>query len=423
MKDIFLNTVNRRVEIFKGLLGVLLICSWKRIYDFGYMRFCSAYSVDNIEYIMRITATISLLLIISYGVSVFRTFLKKNSESLLLLGRTNYEIGVLFFLKHYEITFVSGYIYSMLAKYYEVSVVKGIFIGMLNTCIIGVLIIFCGFIINYKIVQKIVYMLIGVMGFLCICGKLNYNSIYGIMMSDQAEIFIKGFYMGNVAIKIPIFILFCLITYKMINIHGMIIESDRGMLNRSNLCGDFFHKKIFATRKNYFWIYRDADFVIWKVFSTVIYAVLCIQSKDIITMILSGYIICVVTSSYFLNIYLFERKQGILYYMSNYTFADLLRTNMGADIAIIGDNIFVILLLAGICNKLCIVVLPVMFVMVIFIVLFINVAFYGKYPRKLFLLDYIVIIIKMNIPILNLWIMFRNYTVGKENWSKYMYGK
>lgn len=423
MKDIFLNTVYRRGEILKGLLGVILICSWKCIYDFVYMRFCSAYSVGNVEYIMRITGTISLLFIISYGVSVFRAFLKKNSESLLLLGRTNYEIGVLFFLKHYEIAFVSGYIYSMLAKYYEVSVVKGIFIGVLNTCIIGVLIIFCGFIINYKIVQKIAYMLIGVMGFLCICGKLNYNSIYGIIMSDQAEIFIKGFYMKNVIIKMPIFILLCLITYKMINIHGMIIELDRGMLNRNNLCGDFFHKKIFATRKNYFWIYRDADFVIWKVFSTVIYAVLCTQSKDIITIILSGYIICVVTSSYFLNIYLFEQKQGILYYMSNCTFANLLKINMGAGIAIMGDNIFVILLLSGILNKMCIAVLPFMIVLVTFVVLFTNVAFYGKYPRKLSLIDYFMSMVKMNIPILNLWILFRNYTEGKENWSKYMYGK
>lgn len=417
--------INRKIEFLKGIICVLLIANWSNIYQhfLSYMQDC--YSENNIEYMLRIVTIVGICSLIVYGITILTMFLKKNAESLLLLGMSDSKILRLFFIRHYELFFIMIYIGTMSEKYYGINIFCNVLANGLNACILGLLIVIGCFAVRISYIRKLLYVFIIIVTALFGFGKINYENAYKLVMSEWVrKLFCSGS-LYDILLQLPLLLLFFLLARKMLEWRGIVIETNQRRSYKNNLLGDFLHKmgKYSSFRKNYFWIYRDADFTLWKMIATVFFAVFARMDVGVMEMVLCGYVISLITASYFLDIYRFESKQLVIYYMSDYPYSDMLKTQVQSGMAVMGDSIFMVLLIYSFRNIKCIPAMLIMYVLLLVTTLFLQTALYAKYPKRLYLVDYVVILIKMHIPLWNIWAWYKDYTKGKKRWSELGYGK
>lgn len=151
--------INRKIEFLKGIICVLLIANWSNLYQHFLSYMQNRYSENNIEYTLRIVTIICLCSLMIYGITILTMFLKKNAESLLLLGMPDFKILRLFFIRHYELFFIMIYIGTMSGKYYGINIFNNILANGLNACILGLLIVIGCFSVRISYIRKLLYLL------------------------------------------------------------------------------------------------------------------------------------------------------------------------------------------------------------------------------------------------------------------------
>lgn len=425
LKTFYKYMSNFKLELFKGVMWFLLILNNKKLYQSYYSFVGGKYGIGNIDYLFRITIIITIWLQIILGIIKLFKFLKRNAESLLLLGVAEIDILKLFFVKNYD--FLLGYLYikCLFCLFYKQSLIGTFTVSLIDACIFEMLIVIFYIAIQYRYVRFFSNFVLILFSVFLAMGKINYESIYGILTSKLMENLFYNLSWFSICCRILSISLLCLILNKILKQRGLIIDIDCRKHTRINKAGDLFHKweKYSSVRVNYFWMYRDYDFIIWKIFSTIFLVGFCLQLENIFENILCGYVICLISTSYFLDIYRNERKRLIIYYMSDFTFFDFLNMHIKSSMVVVGDNIIAVLLLNSLRGYTYLLAALILCLLIFLVALFIDTAIYSKYPQKIYILDLIVIIVKMHIPVFNVSTWRKNYLSGRMKWSKLEYGR
>lgn len=421
--NIYFAMTSRLKEIIKGLICVFLLCCSSNVSNALVTGIEKRYGVNHVDYFLRIIVIIAAVVLLVIGVKLLHTYIRKNTESLLLLGLTEGKILALFFIKHYELLFAFAYVGTLLGNYQEMNFVTMLLVNTLNTIVFGGFITILYLISKYPWSRCLLYALVVAGAIVFSFGMVNYENAYKLLMSSFADAIFGEIYLQDVWGKGLLLLLFFLIVRNETKRNGLMIETDKRKQISDNPLGDYLHRmgKHFSFRKEYVWMYRDKDFLIWKIFSAVFYAFICVQTEGVLEPIVCGYVICLVTTSYLLNIYQLDRKQLLIYYLSDFSFTDLLKSHVKSGVAIMGDTLIVISVFCCIQNIRYVVVLVGLILIILLVGVYIYTAMYAKYNRRIYLSDYIVILIKMHIPIWNIRSWYVNYNRGKENWSKLSY--
>lgn len=426
IRKIYASLADWKIEILKGIIFAVLLLYNNSIYDFLNSILQGKYNDTDAVYIMKLATMIILFATLIYGVINIWKYINKNGESLLLLGVPNREVFFLYCIQRYEVLFLVFFLIFFWREYYQIGLLKAVLAAIINGCILLSLTIVSCFVKRYKIVQVIICSCMVVFSILFALGEVNYENAYKLIMSEKFDLGFLNIIYEALLLKMLLLFLFLVTIRHLIKCQGIIDESDnRKGCYRNNFMGDLLHKmgKHSSFRFQYLWLYRDKEFLMWKICSTVFFIVCCEQSETIIVKIIVGYVIGLISASYFANIYHFERKQVLVYYMSEYTFWDLIKDHVKSGIIIIGDNIFIVLLLNSIQNIEALAVVLLLFLIFFVMVMFLSTVLYAKYPRKIYQLDFIFLMTIMHFPILNLGVLVVSYVRGKENWSKMEYGE
>lgn len=421
--NIYFSMTSRLREITKGLICILLLCSSSKVSNAFVLGIDKRYGAHHIDYFMRIMIIISFVALFLLGVKMLSSYIRKNTESLVLLGLPDKKILLLFFIKHYELLFAGLYIGILVGCSLEMNVMAMILIHGLNAIAVSGLIVGLYVLGRYSWSRWLLYVLVVIGAILFALGMVNYENAYRFLMSGFADMLFDKIYLCDFFSKGLLLVLSLVVSWHEIKKNGLVVEIDKKKQIYDSRFGDYWHNmgKRFSFRKEYVWIYRDKDFLVWKIFSTVLYAFICAQTKGVLELLICGYVIALITTSYLLNIYQMDRKHLITYYLSDYSFCDLLKNHVKSGIAIMGDTVLVISLFFCLRDVRYFVVLVVLILIMLWIGGFMYTALYAKYNRRIYLQDYIIILVQMHIPIWNIRSWYVNYKRGKENWSKLSY--
>lgn len=425
LKNFYKYIANYKLELLKGIIWILLIFNNKKLYRFFYSSVRNQYGMDNIDYIFRITIMIVTGLLILLGVLKLFQFLKRNAESLLVVGVTEADVLKLFFVKNYDLLLGFLFIKYLFGLLYKQNSIRMLAVNLMGACILGMLMILFYIAVQYKYVRLSFDFILILFSLCLVRGYINYENVYRVLTSEALDYFFYDFSWFRICCRILFIGVLSILLRKSIKQRGIIADIDSRKRGKLNLAGDFFHKwgNYSAIRIDYFWIYRDHDFIIWKIFSTIVFAFFSVQYGGVWEQILCGYVICLVTTSYFLNIYKFERKHLIVYFMSDFTFLDFLKMHVKSSMIVAGDNIIAVLILNSLRDHTSLVSAFILCLLIFLIVLFVDTAIYVKYPHKIYMFDWIAIIVKMHIPVLNVRTWYRNCLEGKIKWSALEYEK
>lgn len=370
---------------------------------------------------MRISIVLCIFILLTYGIVSLSMFINKNGESLLLLGVTDKEILGLFFLQQIELLLGIVYIGIFFSFYFQNNTGINVLANVFNVCLYILFVIVGYFAGRCRFVRILFCMCMLIFSIFFALEKVNYESAYKLVMSKLFYNTFVSFIYESIFLKVLMLFLLFLITKCVLNSQGVLVESYDTGGKRHNFIGDLLHRmgKYSSFRKNYFWIYRNKQFILWKICSAIFFIVFCGQiDNNIEAMFLAGYLIGLINISYLVDIYHYECRQVVIYHMSDYTFFTLIKSHVKSGVAIIGDNIFLILLINFIWNKNSFVVFLALYMLFVFMNIFINAGLYRKYPMKVYQMDFIVLLIEMHIPVLNVMILHHNYCLGKEKWRK-----
>lgn len=421
--NIYFSMTSRLREITKGVICVLLLCSSGKVSNALVVGIEKRYGAHHIDYFMRIMIIISFVALLVLGVKMLSSYIRKNTESLVLLGLSDKKILLLFFIKHYELLFAVLYIGILVGCFLKMNIVAMILIHGLHAIVVSGLIVGLYVLSRYSWSRWLLYVLVVIGAILFALGMVNYENAYKFLMSGFADVLFDKIYLYDVLSKGLLLVLSLVVSWHEIKKNGLMVETDKKKQISDSRFGDYWHNmgKRFSFRKEYLWIYRDKDFLVWKIFATVIYTFICAQTDDMLELIICGYVISLITTSYLLNIYQMDRKHLITYYLSDYSFCDLLKDHVKSGIAIMGDTLLAISLFFCLRSIRYFVVLMVLVFIMYWISGYMYTMLYAKYNRRVYWLDYIVILIGMHIPIWNIRSWYVNYNRGNENWSKLSY--
>lgn len=253
--------------------------------------------------------------------------------------------------------------------------------------------------------------------------KLTYELVYKIIMSDSIDYILFPNDIGSVMIRFIMSIyLLLILAYSCKNMNTDIGEGE-GDTFRLNFIGDMIHKFIghLPSKKNYFRMYRNKDFMIWKIFSTILFIICNFTIKNSMAVFFVSYFICLITAFYFYDIYCFEKELFFVYFMSNYSYKKFLRDASTTGMLILGDNILLILFIRCFLNPKDLIILPFILIAILIITVFVNSYLYLKYPIKLYHITTFLALIILHLPIINLFILYRAILKGRDNWDKLSY--
>lgn len=279
--------------------------------------------------------------------------------------------------------------------------------------------------IKYELAKLTLIILLSI--FYCPIYDLLENSLCNTFDSDNL------LYINRILFIVLIFGLIVLVSARFANFSSQNDESlillgiglsHKGIhANHFNMFGDFIHKlsKYPLYSKNYFGMYQHKDYLLWKLFSSILLIISCFTVNNNLVIFLIVYGICLITSFYYKDIYNFEQNLLFIYFMSNYPYRKLMSDFMISGLFILGDNILLILLIRCIVSPTTILVLVATGAMVVFISLFVNSCLFVKYPTKKSYINILLILIKLHLPILNLLFLYKNSKTGKQNWENLIY--
>ena len=97
------------------------------------------------------------------------------------------------------------------------------------------------------------------------------------------------------------------------------------------------------------------------------------------------------------------------------------RNLLVSGFCVLGDNIFLVLMISCFFRPDNLVLLSGMILVFSFMTLFINNCFMMRYPMRQRYINLFFILIALQIPILNIWILGKSIRAGKMNWENMNY--
>ena len=423
MKELFLLLINRKRESIKLVFFFLLSILYLPIYNlFRYLLY-STFSEANAAYLNRIFFIVVLSLLILYTFFKFKSFFKKNTESLILLGTSASYCLIIFLITNYEVLFLQTYIGSLLCQIHGMSFQSCLVVNTINSILVYIIGVFLALKSNSKLLKIFVIIFACILGVQFGTGNITYKNIYKFIMSENIRqlLFSDNYSLLSIKFLITIFlssIMVCL--YKKTDVDSL---SNISTFFTLNIIGDISHKlspySIYG--KHNLRMYRNTDFVMWKFFSSILLIFIYYITSNYLILLSFSYMICLITSFYFKDMYNFERKLLPLYFMSNYAYKKVIRNFFVMGVYILGDNIFLILLIRIFFNLAFLPILPIVILSIIFISFYVNSSLFVKYPQKQYNFNIFKILLVMHIPILNVFVLVRNLKQGKNNWENLVY--
>lgn len=419
MKIIYSIIINKKWELIKGTFFLFLICLYNPIFNLLKQKF----DKSNMLYIGRIMFIALTCILLIYIKSVFFKFINKNWESLTLLGLSYPQCFILFFLTNYNILILQVYFGTMIFQSQEINIVLAVLVNILTAFLLYLLGILANLISHSKVLNIFILIFVGFLGILISTKKITFEVIYAVVMSETATQILFSTNFLSILIKLILLICFLFTLIYICKNTGIEISDSKKHSGKTNMLGDFIHNlnKFSLFVKNYFWIYKDKDFILWKVFSTILFFVICYTSTNIFSIFFIAYGICLVTSFYFCDIYNFERTLFFHYFMSDYSYSKLLFDFIKNGVFILGDNILLLLLIYFFIYPKILFIFSIIIIMILFMSIFMNCHLFMKYPLKQYHISICLILIKFHIPILNLYLLYKSIRNGKTNWEKLNY--
>ena len=378
------------------------------------------FSGGKIEYINRIFLVIAYLI---FSLLIRRKtieFIKKKWESLILLGYTPLQCLVLLLLTSGEILLMLLYFGSIFFNKEGIGLATGIWVNLINALILYLL----GILLGIKSRSKIIFLgalsIASVLGLGIATRKLDFGTVYPFIMSYgvQKLLFSPNILFNTIKLVLGLCLLRILVwIYKNKGIDTVIYETGA----KSNAFGDLLHRfrRYTLFPEKYFFLYCSRDFLLWKLFSTVIFLCICILFMDIGVIFLAAYSICVISTFYYNDVYNWEVDKQIIYFMSSYPLKKMLLDSVVNGIFILGDNILFILSIGCFFRPQYLFIFFTVLILIGFISIFINSRLIVKYPKKQLPLSLLCILIQFHLPLINVYLFYIGLRDGKRNWENF----
>lgn len=423
MKAIYSAFINPRREICKAVFFLSLLCLYRRIYHLLYrlLYLLSDGKLDD----NRIFFADRILLIVLLCAGLVRLrarflrFVRKNWDSLVLLGCSYPKRFFLFFLTNYEVLFFAIYFGAMIFQIQELTVPLSISVSILNAVLICLLAVLSCVGAHARALRCSVYTLAVVLGIVIGADKLSFHNVSFIIMSDHVSRLLFSDTVFSALIKM--FFCLCLLfglIYRCGNagIDASVTESPP---RKTNMTGDLIHRfsKSPLYFKNYFWMYRNTDFVLWKLFSTVLFVLICRTAAGNAVIFLIACALCLISAFYFVDTYNLERRLSLYYFMSDYPYKRILADFTKGGFFLLGDNILAILFIRCLIRPCSLIVLILVMTAVFFVSVFVNSHLFAKYPMKQYYLNACLILLKLCMPVFHFWFLYKCVRDGRKNWE------
>lgn len=421
--------INPKWEILKGILFLFLLSLYHPIYNLLYNLLDGNFDGSNILYVDRILFIVLICAVLVYLRAKFLKFVRKDWDSLILLGCSYPQRFLLFFLTNYGALILLIYFGTMIFKIQKLTVGLSIPVNILNAVLIYLFSVLSCVIFHTKMLHYSVCILAGALGIMVGAKKISFHNVYLIIMSDNVSRLLFSADILSLLIKIIFCIcLFLVLIYKCKS-SGIDVSIAENHFRRTNMAGDLMHwlsrKHIYF--KNYFWMYRSTDFILWKIFSTIIFVFICYAEPDCYAepgrsvIFLTAYGICLISSLYFIDTYHLECRLFLHYFMSDYPYKKILADFTKGGFFLLGDNILIILLIRCFIQPRNIIILPLIIIAIFFISIFVNSHLFAKYPLKQYYLNICLILIKLHIPVFHFYFLYKCIRDGKRNWENMNY--
>lgn len=424
MKKMYFLLINIKLELLKLLCCILLIICSPLLVDAINSELNNKYSCENILYISILMYIAIFIIVISLVSIEFNRFIRRSWESLTLLGVTVSCNILLFLLLNYEFLFMQIYFGMMIYRIRGIE--NGVFTALTNLVNTALTVSF-GIILGLKLYSKnlmiLVFAIAGIMGIMLGKDVITYASAYNLIMSDALKniIFSDNIIFLMIKSFILVYMMFAIVKlYSKTDIDGTF--NLRG-LHMLNFAGDLLHKfsGLSIYEKNYFWLYRNKEFVFWKIFSTLFLVIICCIKCSNIAIFILSYVICLITSFYFCDIYNFERNHFLIFYMSEYSYKQLISDLTIGGLFVLGDNVLPILLFNCINNPSGVFILISTVMSILVLTVFVNSGIFKDYPIEKYNISVFLVLIKLHIPILNVFFLYKCFKDGKRNWENLVY--
>ena len=419
--EFFVKMADLKKELIKDIIIVFLLINYRGVHDFLIHKLTCKYNLENTEYLLRIFIIVQWIGMIIYFLLCFLKFYKTKLEALRLLGIDDFRAVILFFCGNIHIFLMQIFFVSIFDMDFSGVNIDMVFSAIVNTWILmGILVILCQSFV-FKYFKILVCFGVIVTGILICLEKLTYGFFYEILMENKLSVFLYEKYvhftLGKLIAAIGIYVWLKHICQS----RCYEIESANKKNTHLNALEDFWRKiekgRIWV--KNYRWLYRDMDFLLWKMFSFLLLFGISVANESEWVSAVAAYIICIISATYLLNSYYFEQKCMWIYYMSDFPYKNLIKGHIVGGTLSICDNVLLALLISQKPYSSIIGIL----VISVFFSAYVNCALYLLYPKNAAKLLLVKILIEMQIPIANFITLFQNYLKGEKNWGEMQDGK
>ena len=423
-KKLYFALVNKKAELAGGVLYSLLILSYPWIFKALEAMIGYRFGSSNQIYICRISFLFLLCGLLALARYQAVSFLKKNWESLMLLGVSGLEGFLLFLSANTKLFFLQIYCGTMLFQ------MQGIRLGFALSvqAVYGICVCAAGMLLGLKAHGKILTFLsaaaIGCITVFFGIGHINYQVMYKWVMGESAG---KRLFSENPCVTAVLLIL----ALSLVWLAACLYES-ADMPRIAGSWGLFFtgrkaepDKSFFRVGRfrlsRYFWMYRSREFFLWKLCSMLFLALVCCLGDSSFAVFLTAYGICLLTAFYFKDIYNLERKKLLIYFMSDYPYRKFFPDVVKEGTCLLGDQIFLILVLFRLRNFTDCITFLFVTAAVLSIAIFVNASLFAKYPRRQYQIGVCSALIKLHLPVGNLFFLYQWILQGKKNWEHLSY--
>lgn len=425
MKDIYPLLINKKVERIRCIISLVLFSVYGFVYNMFYNLLNDLVGSNYIYYVSRLLFIALLCGAVVYLRFSFLRFYKKNWESLILLGCSNLKCLLLFFLTKYNVLFILMYLSTVAFQMNKINGGISIIVNVLNAMLIYMFALLSCVINCSKKMIYIGFFLSGVLSFLIAKNIISFYFAYTIIVSNVVTQILFSDYILVIVYKFIMALGLVILIIIQIKYKGIDISVGENRTKKMNEVGDFLHRiNAKASHiKNYVWIYKDKDFLLWKIFSTILWISICCISTRKVYLFFFSYGIGLVSSFYFKDIYHFERSLFFYYFMSDYSYVQVIRDLSISGFFILGDNILIILIISCFFRPDNLILLLGIIFVFYFMTIFVNSYLLMRYPMRQYYINLLIILIKFNIPILNILFLRKSIKLGKTNWENMNYGQ
>lgn len=412
----------KKGEIIRCFIMIIILVCYNPVSELFANFISIRYGEKNVDYLVRILLLVQIVISFIFLSHRFRTFGRRSVQSLLLLGMSNRKILLIFCLTHIsfilvQICFNFIFFYDLTSNSIQIFL-SGICNAVLIMCF--VILLAQSPLFNYLKLFLGIGIAAGLLVFSYL-QNMNYENAYRLIMDHPLSDSIYKFCMCFSYHKIAFTVILCFLINHLFAKRSLVIDSVEAMNKKVNIIGDIEHRigKNLIWKKNYLVLYRNFDFVIWKIFSSCCLIFCYFVALKGIPFIIVLYIVCLIASTYLLNCYDVERTIAFIYYMAHYSYSSLIKKQMAGGVLIIADNLILLLVIFRVNILYIIWVLGI----ATFFSAYLTSSLYAAYPNSADRISFMKIMLNMNIPVLNCIKLAEHYKHGKKNWGEIAHGK